>query len=103
MDRAARGDLSEPLALVVAQITAQEQLEVDRRDLPLPGIARQACLDPVHRPALAFGIQPNREHRSGAEGGQQRLRRRWPGILASAFERLVDQEPVPADAFLDLP
>ena len=59
-------------------------------------------LDPVYRPALAFGIQPNREHRSGAEGGQQRLRRRWPGILASAFERLVDQEPVRADACLDL-
>src|SRR5438552_19100073 len=78
------------------------KLKVDAVDLPSPSIARQARLDAVYRPALAFGIQSNRDHRSGAEGGQQRLRRRWPVILASAFERLVDQEPVRADACLDL-
>ena len=102
MDGAARGDLPEPLTLLVAQIAAQEKLEVDRRDLLLPCIARQARLDPVHRPALAFGIQPNREHRSGAEGGEQRLRRRGPGILASAVHGLVDEESVRADARFDL-
>src|SRR5712664_4034852 len=62
VNRTPRGDLREPLTLLVAQIAAQEKLEVDRGNLPLPDIARQARLDPVHRPALAFGIQPNREH-----------------------------------------
>src|SRR6266852_9578714 len=100
MDGAARGDLPESLTLLVAQIAAQEKLEVDRRDLPLPGIAREARLDPVHGPALAFGIQPNREHRSGAERGEQRLRRRGPGILAAAVHGLVDEEPVRADPCL---
>ena len=102
MDGAARGDLREPLTLLVAQITAQEKLEVDRRDFPLPGIARQARLDPVDRPALAFGIQPNREHRSGAEGGEQGFRRRGPGILAAAVHGLVHEKAVRADPRLDL-
>ena len=62
-------DLREALALFVGEVATQEQLQLDAVDLPLAWVARDARLDAVERPALAFGIQPNREDRSGAEGG----------------------------------
>ncbi|HEX6775354.1 MAG TPA: hypothetical protein VF238_05865, partial [Methylomirabilota bacterium] len=70
VDRAPRRDLSQSLPLLVGEIAPEEQLELDAVDLALPRIAGDARLDAVERPALAFGIQPNREDRSGAEGGQ---------------------------------
>ena len=73
MHGAAKGDLCKSLPLLVAQVAAQQQLQVDGVDLPLSRVARHAGLDPVERPALAFGIQPNREDGSGAERGEYRL------------------------------
>jgi hypothetical protein len=102
MDGATRSDLRESLTLLVGQVTAEEKLKIDRRDLPLPGITRQPRLDPVNWPALAFGIQPNREHGSGAEGDQQSLRWRRTGIFAAALHGLVNEEPMGADPRFDL-
>jgi hypothetical protein len=45
--------------LLVAEIASQQQLQLDAVDLPLARISRQTRLDPVERPALAFGIQGN--------------------------------------------
>ena len=57
--------------MLVGEVASEEQLQLDAVDLALARVARQARLDPVERPALAFGIQPNREDRSGAERRQQ--------------------------------
>jgi hypothetical protein len=97
VNRAAGGDLRQPLALLEAEIAAQQQLQLDAVDLSLSRIARQTGLDPVERPALAFGVQPNREHRSGAQCCQDRLGRRWARILSALVHGLVDQQPVRAD------
>jgi len=70
MNGAPAPDLREALALLVGEVTAQEQLQLDTVHLPLSRIAHDARLDAIERPALAFGVQPNREDRSGAEGGQ---------------------------------
>jgi hypothetical protein len=70
---------------------------VDAVDLALAGVARQARLDPVERPAFAFGVQPNREDRSGAERCQQRFGRRGPRVLPALVDGLVHQQPVRAD------
>jgi hypothetical protein len=98
MHRAAQGDLRQTLPLLVAEVAAEQQLQVDAVDLPLARIARDAGLDPVERPALAFGIQPNREDRSGAERGEHRLGRRRPSVLSALVHRLVHQQPVRTDA-----
>jgi hypothetical protein len=86
------------LALLVSEVASEEQLQLDAVDLPLARVARQARLDPVERPALAFGVQPNREHRSGAEGGQHRFRRGGTRVLPALVHRLVDQHAVRADS-----
>jgi hypothetical protein len=57
VDGAARGDLGQALPLLVAEVAAEEQLQLDAVDLALARIARKPRLDPVERPALAFGIQ----------------------------------------------
>jgi hypothetical protein len=59
VDGAARGDLGQALTLLVAEIAAEEQLQLDAVDLALARVSRQARLDPVERPALAFGVQGN--------------------------------------------
>jgi len=102
MDGAARGDLREPLALFVVQVAAQEELEVDRSDLPLSRVAGQVGLDAVDGPALAFGVQPNGEDRSGAEGGEESFGRRRARVLTAAPHGLVDEESMRADARFDL-
>jgi hypothetical protein len=89
--------LHEALTLLFSKIAAEEQLEVDLVDLPLPRIAGEARLDAVERPALAFGIQPNREDRSGAEGGQERFRRSGPGVLAPVGHGLIHEQAVRPD------
>jgi len=86
--------LNEALTLLFVEITPEEQLQLDAVDLALPGITREARLDAVERPALAFGIQPNREDRSGAEGGQHRFRRRGTGVLAALVHGLVHEQAV---------
>jgi len=73
MNGAAARDLREALALFVGEVTAEEQLQLDAVDLPFPRVAHETRLDAIERPALAFGVQPNREDRSGAEGGQHRF------------------------------
>jgi hypothetical protein len=90
--------LHEALPLLVGEIAPEEQLQLDAVDLALPRIAGDARLDAVERPALAFGIQPNREDRSGAEGGQERFRRGGPGVLAAVGHGLVDEQAVRPDA-----
>jgi hypothetical protein len=97
MNGAAGSDLRQPLALLVAEVPAQQQLQVDGVDLALTRIARHARLDPVERPALAFGVQPNREHGSGAQRRQDRLGRRRTRILPALVHGLVDQQPVRTD------
>ena len=94
--------LHEALTLLFSKITPEEQLEVDAVDLPLPRVAGHPRLDAVERPALAFGIQPNREDRSGAEGGQERFRRGGPGVLAPVSHGLVHEQAVRPDARLRL-
>jgi hypothetical protein len=98
VDRTPRRDLGQPLTLLVGEVAAEEQLQLDAVDLPLPRIAGEARLDAVERPALAFGIQPNREDRSGAEGGQERFRRGGPGVLAPVGHGLVHEQAVRPDA-----
>jgi len=98
MDRAAPRDLPETLALLVGEVAAQEELQLNAVDLPLPRIAGQAGLDAVERPSLAFGVQPNREDRSSAEGGQHRFRRRGARVLAPLVDGLVDEDAMRADA-----
>jgi len=73
VDGAAAGDLREALPLLVAEVAAQEQLQLDAVDLPFSRVAHETRLDAIEGPALAFGVQPNREDRSGAEGGQHRF------------------------------
>lgn len=73
MNGAPPRDLREALALLVGEVAAKEELQLDAVDLPLPRVPRDARLDAVERPALAFGVQPNREDRSGAEGSQHRF------------------------------
>jgi hypothetical protein len=96
--RTPRRDLAQPLSLLVGEIAPEEQLQLDAVDLALPRIAGDTRLDAVERPTLAFGIQPNREDRSGAEGGQERFRRRGPGVLAAVGHGLVDEQAVRPDA-----
>jgi hypothetical protein len=97
VNRTAGGDLRKALPLFVIQVTAEEKLKVNAVDLALTGIARHARLDPVERPALAFGVQPNREDRSGAERRQHRFRRRGARVLPTLVHGLVDQHAVRAD------
>ena len=66
-------DLRQALALFVGQVAAEEKLQLDAVDLTLAHVAHETRLDAVERPAFAFGVQPNREDRSGAEGGQHRF------------------------------
>jgi hypothetical protein len=96
--RAPRRDLGQTLPLLDGEIAPEEQLELDAVDLALSRIAGDPRLDAVERPALAVGIQPNREDRSGAEGGQQRFRRSGPAVLAAVGHRLVDEQAVRPDA-----
>lgn len=98
----APGDLRQPLPLFPGEIASEEQLQLDGVDLALAGVARQTRLDAVQRPALAFGIQPNREDRSGAERGQHRLRRRRPRVLAPFVHGLVHEQTMRPDARLRL-
>jgi hypothetical protein len=98
VDRAPRRDLGQSLPLLVGEVAPEEQLELDAVDLALPRIAGDTRFDAVERPALAFGIQPNREDRSGAEGGQQRFRRGGPAVLAAVGDRLVHEQAVRPDA-----
>ena len=97
VNRTAGGDLRKSLPLFVIQVTAEKKLKVNAVDLPLTGIARHPRLDPVERPALAFGVQPNREHRSGAECRQHRFRRRGARVLPTLVHGLVDQHAVRAE------
>ena len=97
VNRTAGGDLRQALALLLAEVAAQQQLQVDAVDLSLAWVARHARLDPVERPALAFGVQPNREDRSGAERRQHRFRRRRARVLPTLVHGLVDQHAVRAD------
>ncbi len=99
---AAQGDLRKSLTLLIVEVTAQQKLEVDAVDLALARIAGHTGLDPVQRPALAFGVQPNREYRSGAQCRQDRLGRRRARVLPALVHGLVDQEPVRADPRLGL-
>ncbi len=94
VDGAPRGDLRQTLTLLVGEVAAEQQLQLDAVDLALARIARQARLDPIQRPALAFGIQPNREDRSGAERRKHRLRRRRARVLAALVHGLVHQHTV---------
>ena len=73
MNRTPPRDVREPLALFIVQVAAKEELQLDAVDLPFPRVAHETRLDAIERPALAFGVQPNREDRSGAEGGQHRF------------------------------
>ena len=73
MNGAPPRDLREPLALLVGQVAAEEDLQLDVVDLPFSRVSHETRLDAIERPALAFGVQPNREDRSGAEGGQHRF------------------------------
>ncbi len=73
MNGAPPRDLRQALALFVGEVAAQEKLQLDAVDLPFPRVAHETRLDAVEGPALAFGVQPNREDRSGAEGGQHRF------------------------------
>jgi hypothetical protein len=98
MHRAPARDLRQALTLLVGKIAAEEELQLDAVDLPLSRVTGEAGLDAVERPALAFGVQPNREDRSGAEGSQHRLRRRGAGVLAAFVHGLVDQQAMRADA-----
>ena len=102
VNRTPGGDLRKSLPLFVIEVTAEEKLKVNAVDLALARIARQARLDPIERPALAFGVQPNREHRSGAERRQQRLWRRGTRVLPTIGHGLVDQHAVRADPRLRL-
>jgi len=85
-------------ASALRRLGVQEQLQVDAVDLALSRIALEARLDPVERPALAFGVQPNREDGSGAECRQHCLNRRRARVLPALVHGLVDQQPVRADA-----
>jgi hypothetical protein len=98
VDRTPRRNLGQTLSLLVGEVASEEQLELDAVDLALPRIAGEARLDAVERPALAFGIQPNREDRSGAEGGQERFWRGGPGVLAAVGHGLVHEQAVRPDA-----
>ena len=102
MDWTPSRDFGQSLALLLGEIAPEEQLQLDAVDLALPRIAGHPRLDPVERPALAFGIQPNREDRSGAEGGQHRLRRRGAGVLAALVHGLVHEHAMRPDARLRL-
>jgi hypothetical protein len=102
MNRTAGGDLGKSLPLFVIQVTAEEKLKVNAVDLALGRVARHARLDPIERPALAFGVQPNREHRSGAERCQDRFRRRGTRVLPALVHGLVDQHAVRTDPRLRL-
>src|SRR5262249_50057098 len=70
MNGASSRDLREPLVLFVGQVAAEEELQLDAVDLSFPRIPQKTRLDAIERPPLAFGVQPNREDRSGPEGGQ---------------------------------
>jgi hypothetical protein len=59
VNRTAEGDLRKSLPLFVIQVTAEEKLKVDAVDLALARVACHPRLDPVERPALAFGVQGN--------------------------------------------
>ena len=102
MNRTAGGDLGKSLPLFVIQVTAEEKLKVDAVDLALARVACHARFDPIERPALAFGVQPNRENCSGAERRQQRLWRRGTRVLPTVGHGLVDQHAVRADPRLRL-
>jgi hypothetical protein len=80
MDGAALGDLAQPLLLLAVEGAAQDQLERDGRDLPLRRLTGEPRLQPVQGPLLAFGVQPNREGRSGAERGEPEVDRRRAGV-----------------------
>jgi hypothetical protein len=47
------------VSLLVAEVAAQQQLHLDAVDLALARVALKPRLDPVERPALAFGVQGN--------------------------------------------
>jgi len=98
MDGTAPGDLEQPLPLLVVEIASEEHLQLDAVDLPLTRIANQTRLDAVELPSLTFGIQPNREDRSGAESRQHRLRRRGARVLAAFVHGLVDEQAMRPDA-----
>src|SRR6266478_3708489 len=97
VNRAPGGDLRKSLPLFVIEVTAEEKLKVNAVDLALARVTRHTRLDPVERPALAFGVQPNREHRSGAERRQHCFRRRRARVLPTLVHGLVDQHAVRAD------
>ena len=73
MNGAPPRDLRKALALFVGEVAAQEEFQLDAVHLPFARVTHETRLDAVERPALAFGVQPNREDRSGAEGGQHRF------------------------------
>jgi hypothetical protein len=97
VNRTAGGDLRQALPLFVIEVAAEEKLKVNAVDLALARVARHPRFDPVERPAFAFGVQPNREHRSGAERRQHRFRRCGTRVLATLVHGLVDQHAVRAD------
>ncbi len=98
VNRTAGGDLAQALALLVAEVASQQELQLNAGDLALARVTLEPRLDPVQRPALAFGVQPNREYRSGAQCRQDRLGRRRARVLPALVHGLVDQQPVRADA-----
>ena len=98
MHRAAPRDLPKALALLVGEVAAEQEFQLDAVDLPFPRIARESRLDAIERPAFTFGVQPNREDGSSAESGQHRFRRRGARVLAALVDGLVDEEAMRADA-----
>jgi len=63
MDRAARGDLAEPIYFDLIQVAAEDQLQIDRRGFPLGRFPCETHREAIERPLPALGIQPNREDR----------------------------------------
>lgn len=76
MDGAARGDLRQARAPLVAEVAAEEQFQLDAGNLALGRVAREPLLDPVELPALAFDEQGNWQR-----GGAQRP----PGKFAESL------------------
>ena len=108
MHRTLLRDLEEPAALLVAQRTAEDQLPLDLIELAFLRLAVRAVGgmdarvaetdgDAVERPLLASRVQRDGYGRSGAERGQQVVVRAGAGVGAARIDRLVGNEPVPAD------
>ena len=88
MEGAARADLGQSLTLLVAEVAAEQQLQLDGGDFPLSRIAGEARLDPVERPTLAFGPSPWAV--LGVVGA--RLRREVGAVLTLLDSRAASKE-----------